>query len=195
MSAYIRIAIYTLQSVTLFILLLACISPSLSHFDLASVTEIIVSAAVILLLGCGVFSIVTRAIFRTSTFVRWLASCAGELEGWVKKISPAQVRLAIIVTAGLTLFLELTLIRWESSAFAVFSLYKNLALLSCFCGIGLGYALVRETRLLLVLSLPMLAALLVELTLLRFGLPPMASGFCKSCLCRKRPLYFSPWRA
>ena len=50
---------------------------------------------------------------------------------------------AITVSAGLSLFLELAVIRWHGTEWQVFALYKNFSLLACFLGLGLGYALAR----------------------------------------------------
>jgi spermidine synthase len=105
---------------------------------------------------------------------KWLAACAGEIEPLANKASPRAIRTGIAVTAALTLFLELVLIRWEASIFPVFAIYKNLTLLSCFCGLGVGYALSRRERLMLAGSLPMLAVLLLTLSVLRYGLEPNA---------------------
>ena len=44
---------------------------------------------------------------------------------------------------GLSLFLELAVIRWHGSEWEMFAFYKNFSLLACFLGLGLGYALAR----------------------------------------------------
>jgi hypothetical protein len=67
------------------------------------------------------------------------------------------VDLAILFSAGLSLFLELALIRWQSSVLQFLAFYKNFSLLACFAGLGLGYALAARTRLPLVLVAPLLA--------------------------------------
>ncbi|HEY1921359.1 MAG TPA: hypothetical protein VGG44_01230 [Tepidisphaeraceae bacterium] len=63
----------------------------------------------------------------------------------------------IALAAGTGLYFELVLIRYHGTCFAVFGFFKNLSLLSCFLGLGLGYALGR-TRLILT---PLVAPLLV----------------------------------
>jgi len=67
------------------------------------------------------------------------------------------VDLAILFSAALSLFLELALIRWQSSVLQFLAFYKNFSLLACFAGLGLGYALAARTRLPLVLVAPLLA--------------------------------------
>ena len=51
---------------------------------------------------------------------------------------------ALILASALTLFAELALIRWLATEIRVFAYVKNLALLLCFLGFGLGCALARE---------------------------------------------------
>ena len=55
--------------------------------------------------------------------------------------SSGKVDLAIAISAALSLFLELALIRWQSSVLEFLAFYKNFSLLACFAGLGLGYAL------------------------------------------------------
>jgi spermidine synthase len=67
------------------------------------------------------------------------------------------VDAAIIFSAALSLFLELALIRWQSSVLEFLAFYKNFSLLACFAGLGLGYALAARPRIPLLLVLPLLA--------------------------------------
>jgi SAM-dependent methyltransferase len=50
----------------------------------------------------------------------------------------------LFLASALTLFAELALIRWLATEIRVFAYVKNLALLLCFLGFGLGCALVRQ---------------------------------------------------
>ena len=50
------------------------------------------------------------------------------------------IYLLIALAAGLGLFLELAIIRIHSSYFQLFAYFKNLSLLSCFLGLGIGYS-------------------------------------------------------
>ncbi|MGC2077940.1 MAG: hypothetical protein WA728_18300 [Xanthobacteraceae bacterium] len=68
------------------------------------------------------------------------------------------VDLAILFSAALSLFLELALIRWQSSVLQFLAFYKNFSLLACVAGLGLGYALAAGTRLPLLMVAPLLAA-------------------------------------
>ena len=52
----------------------------------------------------------------------------------------SNIYILIAVAAGLGLFLELSIIRIHSSYFQLFAYFKNLSLLSCFLGLGIGYS-------------------------------------------------------
>jgi spermidine synthase len=65
---------------------------------------------------------------------------------------------AIALAAALSLFLELAMIRWQSSVLEFLAFYKNFSLLACFAGLGLGYALAARNRIPLLMVLPLLAA-------------------------------------
>jgi len=77
---------------------------------------------------------------------------------------------AILFSAALSLFLELCIIRWQSSVLPFFAFYKNFSLLACFVGLGLGYALAARDRIPLVIVLPLLAWQFGFMTIVRYGL-------------------------
>ena len=84
-------------------------------------------------------------------------------------LAPRNVDLGIAFSAALSLFLELALIRWQSSVLEFLAFYKNFSLLACFAGLGLGYALAARTRVPLLIVVPLLTAqfcfvLLVRMT-------------------------------
>ena len=87
-------------------------------------------------------------------------------------VSSESVRRLLLASA-LTLFAELAFIRWISVEVRVFAYFKNLALLLCFLGFGLGCALVKEQHrwraalgavlgLLLIVRIPWQSARLLE---------------------------------
>jgi spermidine synthase len=82
-----------------------------------------------------------------------------------------RIPAAIAVSAGLSLFLELAVIRWQGSEWEIFAFYKNFSLLGCFLGLGLGYALSRGPQLAAILALPLLAFQVAYLVALRHGFP------------------------
>ncbi|MGH7804620.1 MAG: hypothetical protein ACREQJ_09750, partial [Candidatus Binatia bacterium] len=91
---------------------------------------------------------------------------------WLDRLPAARLALAVAAAAGLGLFLELAVIRWQASVFEFFAFYKNLGLLSCFLGLGLGYALARKEEIPLGLVVPILAWQFILLLALRYGLDP-----------------------
>jgi hypothetical protein len=79
----------------------------------------------------------------------------------------------LFLASALTLFAELALIRWVATEVRIFAYVKNLALLLCFLGFGLGCALARQPArwltaaraflgLILVVRLPWLSAQVME---------------------------------
>jgi spermidine synthase len=68
------------------------------------------------------------------------------------------IDVAIAGSAALSLFLELALIRWQSSVLEFLAFYKNFSLLACFAGLGLGYALAARDRIPLQMVVPLLGA-------------------------------------
>ena len=75
---------------------------------------------------------------------------------------------AILFSAALSLFVELGIIRWQSSVLPFFAFYKNFSLLACFVGLGLGYALGTRDRIPLLIVLPLLAWQFSFMTLVRY---------------------------
>ncbi|MBZ5600923.1 MAG: hypothetical protein LAO79_01300 [Acidobacteriia bacterium] len=89
---------------------------------------------------------------------------------FVDEIDTRFIDAAIIVSAALSLFLELSMIRWQASVVEFFAFYKNFSLLACFMGLGLGYALANSNRLFLILTLPLLGYQFLFITTVRFGI-------------------------
>jgi len=91
---------------------------------------------------------------------------------FLELIPSPYVPVAILSAAGLSLFLELSVIRWQSTVLTFFAFYKNYGLLSCFAGLGLGYAMSRSDKgIPLILTLPLLSWQFALLYCLRYGLP------------------------
>jgi SAM-dependent methyltransferase len=76
--------------------------------------------------------------------------------------------LWIALAAGVGLYLELVIVRFHASCFQLFAFFKNFSLLSCFLGLGIGYAIGSRRPLATVLVLPLLAGQIVLLHALRF---------------------------
>lgn len=77
---------------------------------------------------------------------------------------------SIAIAAGLCLFLELAIIRWQLSIFPLLSFYKNFGLLSCFAGLGLGYALSSRRHIPLFYVVPLLGVQILGQLVMKYGL-------------------------
>ncbi|MGB0115854.1 MAG: hypothetical protein WBP73_03540 [Terriglobales bacterium] len=88
----------------------------------------------------------------------------------LRELPEKWINPAIVASALLSLFLELAIIRWQATVFPFFSFYKNLSLLSCFAGLGLGYALGRRDRVPLFLTLPLLCWQFLFMVGMRYGM-------------------------
>src|SRR6201999_3831242 len=65
-------------------------------------------------------------------------------EGLSSPQAQAWSRRQLMIASFLTLFAELAIIRWIGTEVRIFAYVKNLALLLCFLGFGMGCALVRR---------------------------------------------------
>jgi SAM-dependent methyltransferase len=116
--------------------------------------------------------VVAAVPFFLQSFQDYVAIEAREQAGYLDTIELRNMKLAIAASAGLSLLLELSFIRWQASAFEFFAFYKNYGLLSCFAGLGLGYTLSRSREgIPLLLVIPLFIWQAVLLMMLRFGLP------------------------
>ena len=110
--------------------------------------------------------------------VAWLLRCGERLiesngrdqAEFIKRLPERYVRLSIFATAAVSLFLELAVIRWQATVFPFFAFYKNLSLLACFAGLGLGYALARDKQIPLFLTMPLLCWQLILMLGMRYGM-------------------------
>ena len=85
----------------------------------------------------------------------------------MKKNNPAvghwQKPLYLFAISFLSLFLELLLIRWIGTEIRIFAYFRNLILISCFLGLGIGFGLKKfQTGLLSSITLILLLAALVH---------------------------------
>ena len=89
-----------------------------------------------LILGISIFFIfyLKKIIFSTGFIIQ-------DKEANFSSLKKKELFLNVILAAGLSLFLELSIIRIHSSYLHFFSFFKNISLLSCFLGLGIGYAL------------------------------------------------------
>jgi len=108
---------------------------------------------------------------------RWWPCIEAMLERHARHLDglPAQhLGRWIALAAGVGLFTELAVIRVHASYFQFFAYFKNVTLLACFLGLGLGYALGARRGVGTPLFLPLLAIQVSFLYLLRsFTLAPI----------------------
>jgi len=102
-----------------------------------------------------------------SWFVRkdWLEKFTDSLDS----IPDSRIGPYIALSAGIGLFIELLIIRFHSSCFQLFAYFKNVSLLSCFLGLGIGYARGSKRPINLPLVMPFLALQFVLMHSLRFS--------------------------
>jgi hypothetical protein len=106
-------------------------------------------AAVVVLGTVGVFFLLRK-------LESFLDNDAALEVGFLDSFDPKYVDASVAISAALSLFLELAMIRWQSSVLEFLAFYKNFSLLACFAGLGLGYAIAKKDRIPLVLVLPLL---------------------------------------
>ncbi|MFH0731780.1 MAG: hypothetical protein V2A72_02530 [Candidatus Omnitrophota bacterium] len=125
-------------------------------------------------------SLLASIIFFLMTFlaISMLISIAQKppWENWLKKhpfslddIPAAQTGFWIAIAAGLSIYAELMIIRLHSSYFQLFAYFKNVSLLSCFLGLGIGYTKGPKRLLDIALVLPFLALQIAIMYVLRFS--------------------------
>jgi hypothetical protein len=75
----------------------------------------------------------------------------------LEQIPANWTRAAIFTTSALALYVELLIVRWHASCFHAFAIFKNVSLLSCFLGLGIGFGLSGKKRSTIAAFLPLLA--------------------------------------
>lgn len=85
----------------------------------------------------------------------------------IEKIPERWVPAAIFLASVLALYVEMVMIRWHATSSHAFAIFKNVSLLSCFLGLGIGYGLAARRRTISLAGfLPMLAAQILFFSLI-----------------------------
>ncbi len=103
---------------------------------------------------------------------RWLPGLTAAFESHtdsVDALNDAYIGIWIALAAGLSLYIELMVIRIHASFFQLFAYFKNVSLLSCFLGLGIGYARGARRPVATALVVPLLSIQIVCMYLLRFS--------------------------
>jgi hypothetical protein len=87
----------------------------------------------------------------------WWEALHEEHSDAVERIPAGWTKAAVVAAAALTLYVEMVMVRWHATCFHAFAIFKNVSLLSCFLGLGIGYALSGRRRSTLGAFLPLLA--------------------------------------
>src|SRR5215213_9850193 len=74
-------------------------------------------------------------------FQSWWGRLQADEEGLVDRVPAHRLAGAVILASALALFAELVMIRWHATSAHVFAIFKNISMLSCFLGLGIGFAL------------------------------------------------------
>jgi hypothetical protein len=109
------------------------------------------------LLACGALVAIVALFYVLRKLEPILDANASAQTQFLDTLDSRYVDVAIAFSAALSLFLELALIRWQSSVLEFLAFYKNFSLLACFAGLGLGYALAARNRIPLLMVIPLLA--------------------------------------
>jgi SAM-dependent methyltransferase len=95
-----------------------------------------------------------------SIFTRWRNgwdSIHEEHSTYLEQLPARWTTLAIVATSALALYTELLIVRWHATCFHAFAIFKNVSMLSCFLGLGIGFGLSSKRRSTLAAFLPLLA--------------------------------------
>jgi SAM-dependent methyltransferase len=114
----------------------------------------------------ALFSIIIIPKLFTAKFprARWLERHTDEIDA----LPPSSIGLWIALAAGAGLYIEIMIIRLHATYFQLFAYFKNVSLLSCFLGLGIGYARGARRPLATPLIMPFLAMQIILMYLLRF---------------------------
>jgi spermidine synthase len=119
---------------------------------------------------CGAAVLATWGLFHMLRRLEPVIDANGLAQGhYLDSLDIRYVDAAIVFSAALSLFIELALIRWQSSIVVFLAFYKNFSLLACFAGLGLGYALATRSRIPLAMVVPLLAAQFCFILLFRLA--------------------------
>jgi len=132
-----------------------------SHFDYLFFKYLFI---LILIIPFIFFVFKPKSITNGKLIKKWMKNHTD----YIDSISIKDLGIWIALSAGLGLFLELMIIRIHSSYFQLFAYFKNISLLSCFLGLGIGYARGTKNPLITPTVLPLLAIQLILLYSIRF---------------------------
>jgi SAM-dependent methyltransferase len=87
----------------------------------------------------------------------WWDDRAEEQSVFIDQLPDSRIRWAILLSSAAALYVELVMVRWHATCFHAFAIFKNVSLLSCFLGLGIGFGLSGRRKIALAGFLPLLA--------------------------------------
>jgi SAM-dependent methyltransferase len=90
------------------------------------------------------------------TWQRWWERLDDEQSVFLEQLPPARVRWAVLLASAAALYTEMVIVRWHSTCFHAFAIFKNVSLLSCFLGLGIGFGMSSRRQVALPRFLPLL---------------------------------------
>src|SRR5438132_6881855 len=97
------------------------------------------------------------AMSKAEKWKTWWKTLETAQSAHIDGISLQNSRWAILLASAAALFIEMVMVRWHATCFHAFAIFKNVSLLSCFLGLGIGYGLSGKQRIKLAAFLPLLA--------------------------------------
>jgi spermidine synthase len=149
-----------------FLFAMALFLTGISLGDSNSQFQIVACFAVGLLAAVWIFA--NRLIIGAHKKINWVGKWLNEQTEIVDQFKGKPLKALLITVVAVSLFVELMLIRWHGSAFQIFGFFKNITLLACFLGLGIGYALPKNAPQYIPFFVPLVAAQFFILHLLRF---------------------------
>ena len=80
-------------------------------------------------------------VIQRKKWIKYFEKDLNSVDEYFKKRNFKNIGMWIALASGLELYLELILIRLHTSYFQIFGYFKNISLIACFLGLGIGYAL------------------------------------------------------
>lgn len=122
-----------------------------------------------ILFSVPVLVLIFLTIFKYRLAMPWFTrkEWSETFSGTIDTLPDSHLGLWIALAAGLCLYTELTILRFHSSYFRLFAFFKNISLLSCFLGLGIGYARGRERPSAMIWAFPFLALQIILMNILR----------------------------
>jgi len=167
LNSYLRLSRQALY-LCLFLPVVVLICSGILH-GVALAPKFLANAGLGFLVSVACSVVVRRLMDRAEPPIRALSS---EQARFVDELPDRWVPWAIVASACGSLALELAMIRWQGTVWEIFAFYKNFGLLSCFAGLGLGYALAKREHVPMALALPLLAVQALMLVAMRHEMSP-----------------------